>query len=80
MMQDKFLGLAVWVLATLSLAPTSCGGGEGASPTSPLLVAGDNHTVAIKEDGTLWAWVWNLYGQLGNGTNIDSNVPVQVGK
>jgi len=41
--------------------------------------AGAYHTVALQSDGTLWAWGWNLYGQLGDGTNIDNNVPVQVG-
>ena len=28
---------------------------------------GDNHTVAIKQDGSLWVWGSNQYGQLGNG-------------
>lgn len=37
------------------------------------------NTYAIKSDGTLWAWGANSDGQLGNGTNSDSNVPVQVG-
>jgi alpha-tubulin suppressor-like RCC1 family protein len=36
------------------------------------------HTLALKNDGTVWAWGWNDYGQLGNGTKADSNVPVQV--
>ena len=40
--------------------------------------AGYKHTLAIKKDGTVWAWGNNQYGQLGNGNNIDSFVPVQV--
>ncbi len=27
----------------------------------------------------MWAWGYNVYGELGNGTNTDSNIPVQVG-
>jgi alpha-tubulin suppressor-like RCC1 family protein len=38
-----------------------------------------NHTLAIKLDGTLWAWGSNTYGQLGNGTNTDNTVPTQIG-
>jgi len=32
------------------------------------IAAGGLHTVAIKSDGTLWAWGYNMYGQLGDGT------------
>ena len=41
--------------------------------------AGGGHTVAIKTDGTLWAWGWNSYGQLGDGTKEHKNTPVQIG-
>ena len=41
--------------------------------------AGQCYTVAIKKDGTLWAWGWNWFGQLGDGTNTSSNKPVQIG-
>ena len=41
------------------------------------IAAGKNHTVAIKSDGTLWAWGENEYGQLGDGTTIDKSVPTQ---
>jgi hypothetical protein len=36
------------------------------------------HSFALKNDGTVWAWGNNVNGQLGNGTNTGSNIPVQV--
>ena len=41
--------------------------------------AGRSHTVAIKDDGTLWTWGNNDYGQLGDGTYAVRNLPVQIG-
>ncbi|WP_373231863.1 RCC1 domain-containing protein [Cohnella sp.] len=35
-------------------------------------------TVALKEDGTVWSWGDNEYGQLGDGTNVSRNTPMQV--
>jgi alpha-tubulin suppressor-like RCC1 family protein len=41
---------------------------------------GGDHTVALKQDGTLWAWGANFVGQLGLGASFDmTNVPVRVG-
>ncbi|OGV97738.1 MAG: hypothetical protein A2Z59_12830 [Nitrospinae bacterium RIFCSPLOWO2_02_39_17] len=40
--------------------------------------AGYYHTMAIKTDGTLWAWGRNNYGQLGDGTTTDRYSPVQI--
>ena len=45
----------------------------------PLTVAGgEDHSLALKTDGTVWAWGSNFHGQLGNGTNTNSLTPVQV--
>ena len=32
------------------------------------VAAGGKHSLALKEDGTVWAWGNNRYGKLGNGT------------
>ncbi len=36
------------------------------------------HNLALCADGTVAAWGWNTYGQLGNGTSDNSRVPVMV--
>jgi hypothetical protein len=36
------------------------------------------HSIALKSDGSVWAWGHNSWGQLGDGTNNFANVPVQV--
>jgi len=43
--------------------------------------AGCDHNLALKENGTIWAWGANTFGQLGNGTSglgTESDVPVKV--
>ncbi|GIO84852.1 hypothetical protein J25TS5_17840 [Paenibacillus faecis] len=39
---------------------------------------GDYHSMALKEDGTVWAWGYGGFGALGNGSTADSVYPVQV--
>lgn len=40
--------------------------------------AGNGFSIAIKSDGTLWAWGTNASGQLGDGTNTSRLSPVQI--
>ncbi len=39
---------------------------------------GESHTVALQNDGTVWAWGYNVNGQLGDGTTTNRSLPVQV--
>lgn len=36
------------------------------------------HSLALKSNGTVWAWGSNIYGGLGNATTTNTNYPVQV--
>ena len=44
------------------------------------IAGGYFYTMALKSDGSLWAWGDNFVGQLGDGTSIDRFTPVQVSK
>ena len=43
------------------------------------MAAGDDHTVAIRNDGTMWGWGNNADGQIGDGTTVNRKVPTAVG-
>jgi alpha-tubulin suppressor-like RCC1 family protein len=45
----------------------------------PKVAAGFTHTLAIRHDGTLWAWGKNDKGQLGRNNTTSYPKPVQVG-
>ncbi|CAM3098780.1 right-handed parallel beta-helix repeat-containing protein [Rariglobus hedericola] len=40
--------------------------------------AGAHHTVALKNDGTVWIWGRNSSGQLGNGNTTSQSYAIQV--
>ncbi len=64
-----------------NLSTTVAGAGAGASVKLAIvtpIVGGDSHGYTLKPDGTVWAWGWNGYGQLGDGTTTQRNTPVQV--
>jgi len=42
------------------------------------IASGEYHTIALKEDGDVWAWGLNSSGQLGDNSTTDSKCPVRV--
>lgn len=60
------------------LVPTQLGTDNG----WVFISAGDDYSIALKTNGTLWAWGDNVYGQLGNNTFGTGNfltTPTQIG-
>ena len=51
----------------------------GTATTWQSVAGGYYHTVAVRTDGTLWAWGHNDLGQLGDGTTTTRSTPAQVG-
>jgi alpha-tubulin suppressor-like RCC1 family protein len=43
------------------------------------VAGGSEFTVAIKNDGTLWAWGWNNCGNVGDGSTTNRLTPVKIG-
>lgn len=61
-------------------------GGMATSPTQvgteqdwAAVSCGDNFTLAIKNDGSLWGWGFNFEGMLANGTRDRSASPIRAG-
>ncbi|MGH2919805.1 MAG: RCC1 domain-containing protein, partial [Solirubrobacteraceae bacterium] len=54
-----------------SVGPVELGGVKATAIT-----AGESHTCALLEDGTVRCWGYGLYGQLGNGDNDPDNLNI----
>ena len=49
-----------------------------AGKTISQIAAGNAHALAMTDDGAIYSWGWNQYGQLGNNSTINSSLPVIV--
>jgi alpha-tubulin suppressor-like RCC1 family protein/uncharacterized protein YjdB len=71
------LGLGDYGSGTNRSVPTRVGEDTDWASVS----AGYNHAAALRADGSLWAWGYNEYGQVGNGTTaLRQALPVRAGE
>lgn len=80
-MAPNRLRFFAWLFVGIGLILAGCPSVPPAPPAPTgvaILAAGDVHTCAALSDGSMKCWGWNGGGALGNGTNVNSNVPVEV--
>lgn len=71
---NGFLGLGDATIAE-SLVPIRI----GTATDWETISVGSNHSLALKTNGTIWAWGYNLNGQLGNGNSSILLSPTIIG-
>jgi fibronectin type 3 domain-containing protein/alpha-tubulin suppressor-like RCC1 family protein len=81
---EKCKKRAVLVLISLCLAictilsPLLSDSAAAVVSVSPKVSCGLDHTLALRYDGTVYAWGYNSSGQLGDGTKNYSSTPLKV--
>ncbi|MBE2284091.1 MAG: S8 family serine peptidase [Prosthecobacter sp.] len=78
----------VWSWGNNSYGELGLGGTDFAAHSTPTQIpglsdivwvsAGNTFALAVKADGTVWAWGGNYFGQLGLGDIVDRTSPVQI--
>lgn len=78
-MKHRWLATALALCMLASLLPARViAAPEDTQVLRSAYAAGDQHFLAVKSDGTLWAWGANNFGQLGDGSINHRSSPVKV--
>lgn len=69
----------VGISDTYTLTPSLVKFSDGSELTDVISIsAGFTHSIALKKDGTVWAWGDNSFMQLGNSIQYSSAQPIQI--
>src|SRR4051812_18666660 len=63
---------------TVQSTPVTVSLVNGAFDNVVQVAGGRDHVLALKSDGSVWAWGENTYGQVGDGTKTNRNRPVHL--
>lgn len=72
--ENSYGQLGTGATSLVESAPVQATGLSGVTA----LATGIYHNLALRQDGTVWAWGYNEFGQLGNGTTAHSSTPGPV--
>jgi alpha-tubulin suppressor-like RCC1 family protein len=61
-----------------ALIPFPVDGSDTARGRFVAIAGGGLHSLAVRADGTVWAWGWKYFGELGDGSKTDRRAPVRV--
>ncbi|MBI4493165.1 MAG: hypothetical protein HY690_10285 [Chloroflexi bacterium] len=74
---DGTYGYGADRLSPVQVSNPSASSGQALSGVATV-TGGSQHSLALRSDGTVWAWGDSYYGQIGDGTFVDRHTPVQV--
>lgn len=72
----EVLGLILPILLLVTMCASVSGAPIPAGARVLEVAAGESHSVALLDDGSLWVWGRNYYGALGTGTKDAAKTPV----
>ena len=70
MPRKKLISAILTIALAAALIPLASPTAQAAGDTFTDVAVGYTHTLAVKADGSLWAWGSNDHGQLGIGMGI----------
>jgi alpha-tubulin suppressor-like RCC1 family protein len=83
---DQYIGDTLWVWGRNTFGALGVNNTTDRSTPVTTLLGGTNwksisgsgyfHTIALKTDGTLWTWGYNLFGQLGGNNLTTRSTPI----
>ena len=76
--KSKILSVLLTMAMMLTILPVVTPATAEDAIYEPMIAAGYGYSLALKNDGTVWAWGDNEAGQLGDGTTTQRNAAVQV--